>query len=508
MGNTIRRQPITHSIPAAPNYKFLNITDFRGLNITDNPFTAQPNTASDCLNVYVDENNALSTRPRLEKRINFATNGYSVVNVYPLNDGYLVHRKKDNKYHMGIVKMNNLSKIIEVTNNAPIGASRLKVFQQNNIIYILSGNNIHTITEEDGVYTLTAIDAYIPTIYSGLPLGEYNVIDLKQNEEYNLLTDNYKETYFWDGLSEIKISNPELESIENKYFVDKYTNVINLLQHKVILTYNPDDAIFVSMDQSASLPQWNNDFPNIPAYYVYKYRGIDDVLDSDICYYKNENGEKIYIVLPYDQGNYKYAISGNGRVILLHDVSNNKTIVYINPADAPNDEEFKKLEFKYSESITSSSVIKLSYLGHYLYISDETNTRVKEIYRLIDGEQQYFESRSRFNGSGKYYVYFSKDEKTWVFVRREASLVTKIYIVENIEPTGTTSNVNLPDTYVEDSKLFVNDNSYGVISGNNFSLSDGSKTLLLFNLKGGNPTKQYLEDSSIDYFRFSEDNTM
>ena len=67
MGNTIRREPVTSKIPASPDYKFLNITDFRGLDVSDNPFILKTNTASDLLNVYVDEDNALSTRPRLEK---------------------------------------------------------------------------------------------------------------------------------------------------------------------------------------------------------------------------------------------------------------------------------------------------------------------------------------------------------------------------------------------------------------------------------------------------------
>ena len=68
MGNTIRREPVNFSIPASPDYKFLNITNFRGLDVSSNPFELATNTASDCLNVYVDETNTLTTRPRLEKK--------------------------------------------------------------------------------------------------------------------------------------------------------------------------------------------------------------------------------------------------------------------------------------------------------------------------------------------------------------------------------------------------------------------------------------------------------
>ena len=93
MGNTIRRQPISSKIPASPNYRFLNITDFKGLDISDNPFILKPNTASDLLNVYVDENNALSTRPRLEKTHDFSwlIGDGELVGVYNITDEVIKH---------------------------------------------------------------------------------------------------------------------------------------------------------------------------------------------------------------------------------------------------------------------------------------------------------------------------------------------------------------------------------------------------------------------------------
>ena len=87
MGNTTRRTPISFNIPAAPDYKFLNITDFAGLNITDNPFTTKANTASDALNVYVDENNALTTRPRLENVKFSVDNSFFYVVTFAYEDG-------------------------------------------------------------------------------------------------------------------------------------------------------------------------------------------------------------------------------------------------------------------------------------------------------------------------------------------------------------------------------------------------------------------------------------
>ena len=41
MGTTIRREPVTTSIPAAPDYRFLNITNFGGIEKSSNPFVVE-----------------------------------------------------------------------------------------------------------------------------------------------------------------------------------------------------------------------------------------------------------------------------------------------------------------------------------------------------------------------------------------------------------------------------------------------------------------------------------
>lgn len=94
MGNTIRRKPVTVSIPSSPDYKYLNITNFGGLEVSDNPFVVSNNSAKEMLNVYVDETNTLTTRPRLkfddivyaeqdskiyENKVEFFENGVSVI---------------------------------------------------------------------------------------------------------------------------------------------------------------------------------------------------------------------------------------------------------------------------------------------------------------------------------------------------------------------------------------------------------------------------------------------
>ena len=102
MGNTIRRQPVNFNIPNSPNYKFLNITDFKGLNITDNPFIGDSNTASDLLNLYVDEQNTLTTRPRLQMKFDLKESAIipeesTIISMTYIDNKYLVQYKYEDE---------------------------------------------------------------------------------------------------------------------------------------------------------------------------------------------------------------------------------------------------------------------------------------------------------------------------------------------------------------------------------------------------------------------------
>lgn len=500
MGNTTRRQPITHSIPAAPNYKFLNITDFRGLNITDNPFTAQPNTASDCLNVYVDENNALSTRPRLEKRINFATNGYSVVNVYPINSGYLVHRKKDGVYSMWIAKNENLANPIQVGGRTPTSIAKLRVFEQNDVIYFLDGYDIYNIKNDKGVYTLSRLEPYIPTVYGGLSFGEYGVDNLEQIEPLNLLTDKYKETYFWDGVSEIKISNPEVESVENKYFVDKYTNGNNLIQDDIILAYNTENKSFVIRGKTENLRD-DSEFPDVPAYYVYRYEESPtnkNALDGGRCYYLNDGGEEVYIVLPYDQELYQSTVSGDGNTIIINTPT--ETIGYFHTSNL-NSNEYVRYTAKYN--IGDCEKIELSYEGYYLTVTTTNNVSVNGVARTTEGDvtQITFDLMLSLSASN-YIVSISKDSKRFIVIQT-LNYNNTIYIFNDVK-YDTLLHAGDADATIKDDKLVITSLSDISLSTNDFAITSEGSVLIIRNLDSDTPEKLYLENANVKQFTFAD----
>ena len=58
--------PINYSMPASPEVKIHNILKFGGIDNAQNPMASADGSASDMLNLYLDENMSLVTRPRLD----------------------------------------------------------------------------------------------------------------------------------------------------------------------------------------------------------------------------------------------------------------------------------------------------------------------------------------------------------------------------------------------------------------------------------------------------------
>lgn len=196
MGNTIRREPVNFNIPASPDYKFLNITNFRGLDISSNPFELATNTASDCLNVYVDETNTLTTRPRLEKKELKDGSGKDIlplvgrcVGIYPLHDGYLFHWS----HQMKILHGDKLTDVLVET----MPLTPCKCFEQGDKIYLLGEGRYMVIEETGSLGVLNDVEGYVPN---------RSIVRLDGTEEFaeplNLLSQNYLKTYVWDGIND------------------------------------------------------------------------------------------------------------------------------------------------------------------------------------------------------------------------------------------------------------------------------------------------------------------
>lgn len=212
MGITVRREPVNYKIPDYPDYEYLDVTDFRGIEMSDNPFSTSKNTASDALNVYVDEVNVLTTRPRLskiiknpkEKVVEGKRVPVDVYGVYSTSKGYLYHHENG----MCLVNIDYPHESIDITGIFPSG-KKLNVFEQNGKIYILDGSSYKEIGDD---FVCKEVTPYIPNTRN---YGS-NLDPGTADESYNFLTDKYTERYVWDGTW-----NPE--DIK-KYDTDVLTN--------------------------------------------------------------------------------------------------------------------------------------------------------------------------------------------------------------------------------------------------------------------------------------------
>lgn len=213
MGTTIRRQPVKFDIPKSPDYKFLNITNFRGLDISSNPFELATNTASDCLNVYVDETNTLTTRPRLDKKVLKDKEGENILplkgglkGVYPLHDGYIFHYSEQMKMLRG-------DNLIEISASNGIPQMQCTCFEHGDKVYLLGDGRY---MEIDSYGILKDVEGEIPTTAVVNNKGER-----KEIAPINLLSRTFKETYYWDGRQPLEIDDPLAIRIEDNNYADR-----------------------------------------------------------------------------------------------------------------------------------------------------------------------------------------------------------------------------------------------------------------------------------------------
>lgn len=209
MGTTIRREPVNFDIPNAPKYKFLNITNFRGLDVSSNPFELATNTASDCLNVYVDETNTLTTRPRLEKKIATPINGKHI-STHKLKNGYLLkyeqQKEGDYRAYDYFYKLID-GQLTEITiQNAP--SKDFDCFEHEDDIYLVSKSGYYKI-RDNFMDFVSNTEAYIPTAYVVSDDGSRHAV-----EPINLLSGKYLEKYVWTFSTKISYDTEDILTID------------------------------------------------------------------------------------------------------------------------------------------------------------------------------------------------------------------------------------------------------------------------------------------------------
>lgn len=370
MANTTRRESVTFSVPDTPDYKHLNITTFAGIQESDNPFITQNNTASSSLNVYVDEFNALTTRPRVQKKYNTTHN--NVIKVFDSKNGGLLFKTNNiNQYDIITENGTNLNAFyaqhhedLYETNNKTYFFPYFSVYDWDNV-----GNGVETMN----LYNNTYIPIRNVKFPSDFTEEQKKEIILPEIEDWNLLTNKYKELWFWDFETDVPkmvgselitndyIKQRDLETIANaRYYVlpESFYNKSSILQGDLydydILEITTDGIYFRNGDTSQELFVFDTSYNQIPE--------IE-------C---SNNGQNI--VLCDNVGKISYSFSGEPFVELATSVaSHNKALEYTKPFVVS-----KNGAFLFVIEHERNAIIKYGHTGGYGDVVEEY-TKLAEI---------------------------------------------------------------------------------------------------------------------------------
>jgi len=338
MGITVRREPIVSDIPKAPKYKYLNITDFKGINKTDNPFTAKVNTASEMLNLYVDESNALTTRPRLEwfMKLNLSITTGKIISVNRVDDKYLVQYTQtslDTTAKLAWITDAGVKTDITVVSGCTISpTNKIQVFKGptyyvlvDGVSYkIISGNSVNNASASGSVYKpITKTGKIIGDGSSGVDFESPNILTDKYREEYivgplqdpmNLVFGEFKDkrvemigrmgdsrVFFGDdseeGDQDIRM---KYQVFRNNDFGRRPTGLASSKNLKVIVACFDDNTIEISKDYGKSFN-----------YKVLPY-SVKGVAVGGVDANNEPDGSIIFALYNCDDNGIKYSISIDG----------------------------------------------------------------------------------------------------------------------------------------------------------------------------------------------------
>lgn len=205
---TIRRNPMSVDTTSLSE-QYMNFLEYKGLNTNKNYVSIDQETFTEANNVYVNQENQLSTRP--PEKIFVMTKGWKAIKVWKINDKTFYHLQytgntdttkgiTQNAYYLACPASWNSSgfQLYEVSSTIYLCWLNFAycLFESDQITAIVySENKINFYTNDDAVYfpvTEFHVGTEIYTIDSPDSSNKYTI------QNYNVLTDGYIERYVFD----------------------------------------------------------------------------------------------------------------------------------------------------------------------------------------------------------------------------------------------------------------------------------------------------------------------
>lgn len=201
--------PVQHKVPSSNDYKNINITNFKGTSYSDNLFDNKSSGCSDSENIYINEENILAVRPRLQHMAELE-NVKEVIRVDSLDENLMIYYVVDiygdyklifsDKKTSGIQSEDSI-----ITLEEDLG--KCSFFKDsNNKIICTSEKGFYEIVDREYLKLINKDhpDVYVPIVKTGMTLGN-SLSGAATGETPNILTNKYYNQYQYslNFLSEI-----------------------------------------------------------------------------------------------------------------------------------------------------------------------------------------------------------------------------------------------------------------------------------------------------------------
>lgn len=209
--------PVRSKIPSSPEQEMYNILEFGGINCAENPFAVSSGSAAELKNLYINDEGTLATRPRLnwEETLTLTPSTGKVLTVLKVKDDYYIYAVMtvDNEFRMYERNGDEFNDIGFIDDD-PTG----DITSENDFSLYINSEDVVIFICKSGMYWLDTHNfnnvqnsdkAYIPTTKQGVRLNDPTTyVDY---ESPNLLTNKYKESYFFD------VKTSEFDNTTSKY---------------------------------------------------------------------------------------------------------------------------------------------------------------------------------------------------------------------------------------------------------------------------------------------------
>ena len=246
--------PTRYSIPSGYDYKNINLNNFGGINLSENPFEGSNSECFDAENLYVNEESILAVRPRLEPNDNVG-DGYEILNFHNISPYEAIYVLEVKNSEEKLLRYKNRSTSIEIDINitdSPLGKHSFVKLSAEDVL-CTSENGLYKLNIKDKTFSsVTPEDGYVPTTKINMTLGDpYSGESTIEPE--NILSNKYKQEYAFPWFDS---KNQDFTGLKDHVVdaIDGEETSTNISTIKLLSEQITDEKGIVDQDTKVTVP--------------------------------------------------------------------------------------------------------------------------------------------------------------------------------------------------------------------------------------------------------------